>query len=121
MLALRRPKSSASHESSTPAALPHTLSYLVVPRTGPEIGGTTPWGNNNPNTLFRVARFACHRTSSPGTLGVRARPIPFPGPSARAPPSPHQGLFLPANSDASNNLRGRCLLPLSASNTPSAT
>src|SRR5713101_370809 len=37
-LALRCPKSTASHESNTPAALPHTLSPSVrVPSTGPEM------------------------------------------------------------------------------------
>ena len=70
--ARRLPKSTTSHESSMPPALPHTPSSDSVSSTGPEIGGSTGCGSSSPKTLFRVARFVCHKKSRRGRYAVRA-------------------------------------------------
>src|SRR5262249_8179268 len=75
-LARRRPKSNGSHVTSVPTALPQTVPKLFVPRTGPEMEGSTPCGNIRPNVLFRVARLNCARESTRGRYAVRARSMP---------------------------------------------
>jgi hypothetical protein len=66
MLARRRPKSTTSHESSAPDALPHTLSAEVDASTGPDIAGMTDCGSTWPKMLFAVARLDCQIASSLG-------------------------------------------------------
>src|SRR5471030_773592 len=55
-----------SQLTSAPSALPQAVPELFVPSTGPEIEGMILCGNNNPKTLFRVARFTCANASTRG-------------------------------------------------------
>src|SRR5438128_1946900 len=65
-VARRYPKSKTSQENSKPSALPQTLWFEVLDKTGPEIGEITGCGRSRPKMLFRVARLPCHSASARG-------------------------------------------------------